>query len=142
MEIDRSIFCNSLHNFHFLLCILLKIYIFIFQIFFRSQTRFNDAPFVAQKTRPKHPWNCRNTVQGKEFVTDDKGRNQISFEDAGYTCNRLDLAKNKSGCCDPSKPTSVLHSCSHCGAVSKTYCCQYPYDTCNILHYDVRVDKI
>ncbi|RWS11529.1 hypothetical protein B4U79_11551 [Dinothrombium tinctorium] len=45
---------------------------------------------------------CRNSVQGKVLIADDKG----------YVCNRKDLTVG--GCCDKSQPTTKLYSCDTC----------------------------
>ena len=56
---------------------------------------------------------CRNSVQGKALIADDRG----------YVCDRRSL-KN-SGCCD--SDTSQRYSCSDCH--STTGCCKV-YETC------------
>jgi len=45
---------------------------------------------------------CRNSVQGKVLISDDKG----------YVCLRKDLTIG--GCCEPERPSTKLHSCETC----------------------------
>ncbi|XP_062525707.1 SREBP regulating gene protein [Bombyx mori] len=57
---------------------------------------------------------CRNSVQGKNFLVDDRG----------YVCQRKDVTKN--GCCDPEADFTERYSCESC---SKSSCC-VEYEHC------------
>lgn len=52
---------------------------------------------------------CRNSVQGKVLLADDRG----------FTCHRKDVRSN--GCCDESSATARRYSCDTCSP--ETHCC-------------------
>lgn len=65
---------------------------------------------------------CRNSVQGKVLIVDDKG----------YVCSRSDILAN--GCCDPSLQSSKRYSCDTC---KENGCCSiYEYCISCCLHPD------
>ncbi|XP_063364219.1 SREBP regulating gene protein [Cydia amplana] len=51
---------------------------------------------------------CRNSVQGKTFIVDDRG----------YVCKRNHM--NKNGCCDPDAESTRRYGCDSC---KENHCC-------------------
>ncbi|XP_049873376.1 SREBP regulating gene protein [Pectinophora gossypiella] len=69
-------------------------------------------PFVWRTLQEHNDTNdgisCRNSVQGKLLLVDDRG----------YICQRSDMMKN--GCCDPDAESSKKYSCESC---KENNCC-------------------
>jgi len=61
------------------------------------------------------PANCRNSVQGKILIADDKG----------FICNRQDVMAT--GCCNPNSTSAVRYACGECH--ESTGCCKV-YEHC------------
>lgn len=61
------------------------------------------------------PATCRNSVQGKILIADDKG----------FICHRQDVMAT--GCCNPNSTTAVRYACGECQEV--TGCCKV-YEHC------------
>lgn len=63
-------------------------------------------PFVWRTLQEHNDTNdhliCRNSVQGKQLLVDDRG----------YVCQRTDVLKN--GCCDTDADATVRYSCHSC----------------------------
>ena len=102
------------------------------------------------------PTTCRNSVQGKILIADDKGGdifylvariptstycnlvNNSAF--LGFICNRQDVMAT--GCCNPNSTSAVRYACGECHESTgccKVYehcisCCMDPKKVC-ILHY-------
>lgn len=73
---------------------------------------FEKKPFVWRTLQEHNDTNdnfkCRNSVQGKQLLVDDRG----------YVCQRMDVLKN--GCCDPEADFTDRYSCESC---SNNNCC-------------------
>ncbi|XP_075977971.1 SREBP regulating gene protein [Anticarsia gemmatalis] len=73
---------------------------------------FERKPFVWRTLQEHNDTNdniiCRNSVQGKQLLVDDRG----------YVCQRMDVLKN--GCCDPEADFTDRYSCETC---SGSNCC-------------------
>lgn len=64
---------------------------------------------------------CRNSMQGKQLLTDDRG----------FVCNRIHLLAN--GCCDVEIPQTQYYTCRSCNA--SNHCCDiYEYCVSCCLH--------
>ncbi|XP_013164598.1 PREDICTED: UPF0454 protein C12orf49 homolog [Papilio xuthus] len=65
-----------------------------------------QKPFIWRTLQEHNDTNdtkiCRNSVQGKSVVVDDRG----------YVCQRSDILKN--GCCNPEVETTTRYSCKSC----------------------------
>ncbi|XP_075157204.1 SREBP regulating gene protein [Haematobia irritans] len=58
---------------------------------------------------------CRNTVQGRDLITDERG----------FVCNADHVFAN--GCCDVKRPSTKYYTCESCDPT--TYCCGF-YEYC------------
>ncbi|CAH2048573.1 unnamed protein product, partial [Iphiclides podalirius] len=77
-----------------------------------------QKPFIWRTLQEHNDTNdtkiCRNSVQGKAIIVDDKG----------YVCQRKDMMKN--GCCNPDAESTSRYSCESC---KQNNCC-IEYEFC------------
>ena len=114
--------------------VFLSVFLLVANIFYRSSYFTSDDSYVLHLRKLNQPFNwnleedltasnlteeteltCRNSVQGRLVLADDRG----------YVCPRSELLST--GCCDTNSSLSQRHVCQDCDRLSR--CCSH-YELC------------